>query len=188
MPFWKKLLVVLPVLVILHLTSTAAASLLDSFRALSGPASDQLYLLAGFPAGYAMGVPVGLTAAPGTTRAVLILSLVLSIAGLCWFAALADGYMAAAAALALSGFAAGLALPVAAKALGLGNNVVAGGIMALLVAGAWWLSVPFVAFVRTGLPLGGVPDWAAPFYVQGCLAVFWLPWTFVLSESRGRRR
>lgn len=188
MPFWKKLLVVLPVLIILHLTSTAAASLLDSFRVLWGPAGAPLYLLAGFPAGYAMGVPVGLTAPPGTSRAVLVLSLLLSIAGLYWCAALADGYAAGAASLAVCGFAAGLALPVVAKALGLVNNIIAGGVMALLVAGAWWLSIPFVALFRMGLPFGALPEWAVPFYVQGFLAVLWLPLAMLSNQSRGGRR
>lgn len=191
MVVWKRLLVVLPAFLILHLTATAPAPLLDGFRELWQPGRfDEVRLLGGFPTGYGMGAAIGLTAAPGTTRPMLSLSLVLSVTGLYWFAELANSYTGGAAALLLTGIAVGMALPVAARALGLVNNVIAGAIMAMLVALAWWLSIPFVDFFKQGLPISGTPGWAGPFYAQGFLAVLWLPLVLFLAADRpsGRRR
>jgi hypothetical protein len=189
-PFWKKLFVVLPAFLILHLTATGTVPLLDGLRALwPRTAHGEILLLAGFPVGYAMGAAVGLTAAPGTARSVLAVSLILSIAGLYGFAELADGYKAGTGALALAGFAAGMAMPVAARALGLVNNVVAGALMALLVAAAWWLSLPFVDLLKQGLPIDGTPGWAGPYYAQGVLAALWLIVVLFLGADRnGSRR
>jgi hypothetical protein len=191
LPVWKKLLVVFPAFLILHLTATGAVPLADGLRELWQPgASDEILLLMGFPLGYAMGAAIGMTAAPGLTRPVLVLCLLLSIAGLYWFAELANGYAGGAAALALTGFAAGLAMPIAARALGLTRNVTAGVLMALLVAAGWWLSIPFVDFFRQGLPISGTPGWAGPYYAQGLLCVLWLPLVLFLGAERngGRRR
>ncbi|MGE0667808.1 MAG: hypothetical protein AB7O49_14735 [Sphingomonadales bacterium] len=191
MPIWKKLLVVLPAFLMLHLTATGAAPLLDGLRELWRPAGfDEVYFLAGFPAGYAMGAAVGITAAPGRTRPILALALAVSVAGSYWFAEIASGFAGSAAALALSGFAAGLALPVTARALGLTRNVIAGAIMAVLAAAGWWLSLPFVDYFEQGLPIGGTPGWAGPYYAQGLLCVVWLPLLLLLGGERvpGRRR
>ena len=190
MPVWKKLLVVLPAFLILHLTATGAAALVDGLRDLWVPGgTDEIILLAAFPAGYGMGAAVGMTAAPGLTRPVLSLSLILSIAGLYWFAELAKGYGAGGAAQALTGFAAGLALPICARALGLTRNVIAGILVALLIAAGWWLSIPFVDFFKQGLPISGTPAWAGPYYAQGLLSVLWLLLVLFLGADRngGRR-
>lgn len=191
LPVWKRFLVVLPAFLILHLTATGAAALIGGLRELWQPGgSDEILLLAAFPAGYAMGAAVGMTAAPGTARSVLSLSLILSIAGLYGFAELANSYVSGAAALALTGFAAGLAMPICARALGLTRNVVAGLVMALLVAAGWWLSIPFVDFFRQGLPISGTPGWAGPYYAQGFFCVLWLPLVLFFGAERngGRRR
>jgi len=188
---WKKLLVVLPAFLILHLTATGAIPLIDGLRELWSPGGvDERFLLAAFPAGYAMGAAVGMSAAPGVTRPVLSLALLLSLAGLYGFAELANDYAGGMAALALSGFAAGLALPICARALGLTRNVIAGILMALLVAAGWWLSIPFVDFFKQGLPIGGMPGWAGPYYAQGLLCLLWLPLVLFLGADRsaGRRR
>lgn len=191
MPVWKKLLVVLPAFLILHLTATGAVPLVDGLRDLWPPGgSGEILLLTAFPAGYAMGAAVGMTAASGTTQPVLALSLVLSIAGLYWFAELANGYAGGTAALGLTGFAAGLTMPICARALGLTRNTITGILMALLVALGWWLSIPFVDFFKQGLPIGGTPGWAGPYYAQGLFCVLWLPLVLFLGADRngGRRR
>lgn len=191
MSVWKKLLVVLPAFLILHLTATGAIPLIDGLREFWRPGGmDERLLLAAFPAGYAMGAAVGITAAPGVTRPVLSLSLLLSLAGLYGFAELANGYVGGGSALALTGFVAGLAMPVCARALGLTRNVVAGVLMALLVAAGWWLSIPFVDFFKQGLSIGGTPGWAGPYYAQGLLCLLWLPLVLFFGADRGggRRR
>ncbi len=190
MSFWKKLFVVLPAFVILHLVATGAAQLAEGLRGLWQPgAHDETYLLAAFPIGYAMGVAMGLAAAPGLTRRLLATALILSTGGLYGFAELANGYAGGSASLAFAGFAAGLALPVAGRALGLVGSLAAGGALALLTAAVWWLSVPFVGLFKQGLPVSGMPGWAAPYLVQGVLCVLWLlPVLFLGGERPGRRR
>jgi hypothetical protein len=191
MPLWRKLLVVLPAFVILHLVATSAALLSAGLRELWQPAGfDEAWLLAGFPAGYAMGAALGLSMPPGTARPVLSLALLLSMGGLYGFGELANGYMGGTYALLTCGFAAGMALPVVARCLGLAGHALGGVLMAILTGLCWWVSLPFFDFFKQGLPISGTPGWAAPFYVQGAFCLLWLPQVVLLAAERpgGKRR
>ncbi|MBI1182173.1 MAG: hypothetical protein GC201_16645 [Alphaproteobacteria bacterium] len=188
MSLWKKLLVVLPAFVILHLVAVGVFPLIDGLREVWVPGPlDETRLLMAFPAAYAFGAALGLGLQPGSTRVAMAVSLVLSIAGLYAFAGLANSYREGAAALLPVGLAAGLALPVAARAFELDRTVLGSLIMAVVVAGSWWASVPFVDLFRHGLPIGGAPGWAGPYYAQGFFCVLWLPLVLFLATERRRR-
>ena len=188
MSLWKKLFVVLPALVILHLVAVGVYPLIDGLRETWSPRPlDETFLLMALPLGYALGAAIGVGLRPGRTRVAMTACLVLSLIGLYGFAEVASGYLQGSGALALIGLAAGLAMPVAAKALGLARTVFGGIIMALIVAGCWASSVPFVDILKHGLPIGGAPGWAAPYYVQGFFCVLWLPLVLFLATERRRR-
>jgi hypothetical protein len=188
MSVWRKLLVVVPAFVILHLASLAAVPLIDGLRDLWRPgATDEIVLLGAFPFGYALGVSVGIGLGYGLTRPVLTVSLLVSIASAWGFAEWADSYVQGAAALAVGGAAAGLALPVVARALDLASSLVGGIVMAMLVAAGWGISIPFIQYLQGGLPVGDLPSWAAPYYGQAFFCVVWLPLVVFLGMDRRRR-
>lgn len=188
MSVWRKVLVVGPAFVILHLAALAAVPLIDGLRDLWPPgATDEMLLLGAFPSGYAIGVSMGVGLGYGLTRSVLSVSLLMSIASAWGFAEWANNYAQGAAALAVGGVAAGLALPVVARALDLASSAFGGCVMAVLSAAGWGISIPFVQYLKDGLLVGNLPSWAAPYYGQAFFCVVWLPLIVFLGMDRRRR-
>jgi len=182
---WKKLLVVVPAVLIVHLSATGILPLLEGLREVWEMQDAQSVRLgAAFPIGYGVAIPFALLVGEFALRWALTIALLLCFLGAVAFATLGNGFTSAFYSLIVSGIGAGLTLPVAARLLGLSSTVTHAFLMAALIAAAWALSVPMVEMFKQGLPVGGAPGWTAPYFVQAALVVVWLPLVVFTIPSR----
>ncbi len=182
---WKKLLVVVPALIIVHLTATGMLPLMEGFREYweLGPGQD-VHLGAAFPIGYAAAVPFALLLRGKNLRAALSLSVLATIIAAAIFAIYVAGYGLAMVCIVALGAAAGIGTVASARLLGLAAAPLQALVMALLIVVAWYISVPFFDFFKQGLPIGGAAGWAGPYMVQAVLALVWFPLVLFTIPSR----
>lgn len=182
---WKRLIVVAPAFLVLHLTATGVLPLLDGFRIIWELAPGQdVRLGAAFSAGYAAAIPFALLLSPTNLRAGLTLALLICIVAAAAMAFYASGYGFALVCLLVLGACAGFSVPVSGRLLGLRGVPPLAAVMSILVLFAWYLSLPFVEMFKTGLPIGDAAGWAGPYIIQAILAVVWMPLVLFTVPSR----
>ncbi|MDA0338553.1 MAG: hypothetical protein O2910_01720 [Proteobacteria bacterium] len=190
MSIWRGFFVLVPAFVILHLS--AAGFLLPliengrDFAEIFELSRIELALLGlAFPIGYAGAVPKGAFMATGwSPRLVAMCALLGSILAAILFAFIAEGFWLMFIALLMSGGSAGVMLPLTTRLLGCLASLPRAGMMGLLIALAWGLSIyatavlPVGAFAaaltQAGLPVEAPPAWASIFVLQAFLALVWL--------------
>ncbi|MFN3232557.1 MAG: hypothetical protein ACE363_10400 [Alphaproteobacteria bacterium] len=182
---WKKLLVVTPAFLIVHLTASGIPQLIDGFREFweLTPGQDTRIALA-FPAGYAAAIPLALLLPVRGLRAGLTLAILVCLLASAVMAFYVNGYGFAMPILLSLGAAAGFSVPISGRLLGLSRVPPLAIAMSVLVVVGWYASIPFFEFFKQGLPIGDAAGWAGPYIVQAVLALVWLPLALFSIPSR----